>query len=56
MSIEDARDKIEEWRIDYNEFRPHSSLDDLTPNEYVDQFLEAKESQESKLLAGVVLG
>jgi putative transposase len=25
LSIEDAREKIEMWRRDYNEFRPHSS-------------------------------
>jgi transposase InsO family protein len=23
MSLEDAREKIERWRIEYNEFRPH---------------------------------
>ncbi len=32
--LQDARDKIETWRIDYNQVRPHSSLDDLTPNEF----------------------
>jgi len=34
MSIEYARQVIEEWRIDYNQERPHSSLGDLTPNEF----------------------
>jgi len=34
LSLEDACDKIEQWRLDYNTFRPHSSLDDLTPNEF----------------------
>lgn len=34
LSLEDACDKIEQWRLDYNDFRPHSSLDDLTPNEF----------------------
>ena len=34
MSLEDARDKIESWRKDYNEFRPHSSLTYLTPAEF----------------------
>jgi len=24
--MEDAQEKIEKWRRDYNEFRPHSSL------------------------------
>ena len=31
LSIEDAREKIELWRQDYNESRPYSSLGDLTP-------------------------
>ena len=29
-----ARDIIEEWRIDYNARRPHTSLGGLTPNEF----------------------
>ena len=36
-SIDDAKAKIEAWRIDYNQRRPHSSLGHLTPNEYVAQ-------------------
>jgi putative transposase len=41
MSIEDARDKIETWRREYNEFRPHSSLDDLTPLQFMQQHQDA---------------
>ena len=37
LSLPDAQEKIEEWRKEYNSFRPHSSLGDLTPNEYLDQ-------------------
>jgi putative transposase len=32
--MEDAKEKIEAWRFDYNDFRPHSSLDNLTPNKF----------------------
>ena len=32
LSIEDARNKLEVWRRDYNEFRPHSSLGNMTPS------------------------
>ncbi len=32
----DARDKIEQWRDDYNRHRPHSSLGDLTPVEFAE--------------------
>lgn len=34
LSLADARKIIEEWRMDYNECRPHSSLGNLTPEEY----------------------
>jgi putative transposase len=34
LSLDDARAKIEAYRIDYNEVRPHSSLDNQTPKEF----------------------
>jgi putative transposase len=34
MSLDDAREKIERWRRDYNENRPHSSLGNVTPEEF----------------------
>jgi putative transposase len=34
MSMEDAREKVEEWRRDYNQNRPHSSLGNVPPEEY----------------------
>jgi putative transposase len=34
LSVKHARYVIEEWRKDYNEFRPHSSLKGFTPKEY----------------------
>lgn len=34
QSLGDARAKIETWRKEYNEFRPHSSLGDLTPRDF----------------------
>ncbi len=37
LSLEDAREKIEAWRQEYNHFRPHSSLGDKTPNEWMEQ-------------------
>ena len=52
LSIEDAKEKIELWRRDYNEFRPHSSLGDLTPQQFAEQF----ESQKPNFLAGTVFG
>ena len=31
LSLDDARQKIESWRCDYNHFRPHSSLENSPP-------------------------
>lgn len=39
VSLEDARRTIEEWRVDYNQNRPHSSLGALTPEEFKNQSL-----------------
>lgn len=43
LSLDDARDKIERWRQDHNEFRPHSSLGDQTPNGFRLSHLEARD-------------
>ena len=37
-TIEEAKEKIESWRVDYNEQRPHSALDDQTPSEFAENF------------------
>jgi putative transposase len=52
LSIEDAQEKIEMWRLEYNDFRPHSSLGDMTPR----QFAEQLESRKAYFLAGTVFG
>ena len=46
FSIEDAQEKFDHWREDYNGFRPHSSLADMSPNEYI----EKKENSSDFLL------
>ena len=33
-SLQEARDIIEAWRLEYNRDRPHGSLGDLTPQEF----------------------
>jgi putative transposase len=47
LSLEDAVQKITAWSKDYNEYRPHSSLDNLTPN----QFIEMCRQQDKSLPA-----
>jgi putative transposase len=33
-TLDDARQTIETWRLDYNDVRPHSSLDEKTPTDF----------------------
>lgn len=35
LSLEDAQSIVDAWREDYNNQRPHSALNNLTPSEYV---------------------
>jgi putative transposase len=35
LSLPDVHDKIAQWRDDYNDNRPHSSLGNLSPSEFV---------------------
>jgi putative transposase len=34
LTLDDARETIEDWRLDYNQVRPHSSLGYRTPEEF----------------------
>jgi Integrase core domain len=36
--LADARRIIEDWRLDFIQNRPHSSLGNLTPEEYRDSY------------------
>ena len=42
LSMADARDRIEAWRVDGNEPRPHTSLGNLTPREFAMQAHQAR--------------
>jgi putative transposase len=56
MSLVDVQKKIERRRVEYNEFRPHSSLGDLTPREFAERTAAKEPSQKSLLMAGAVIG
>jgi len=67
LDLADAREKIETWRCDYNQVRPHSALDYLTPAEFAQRSAapsgcarmappdEAASSSGESVIAGVVL-
>jgi putative transposase len=42
LSMADARRRIDNWRIDYNENRPHSALGNLTPSAFAAQLEPAR--------------
>jgi len=44
FSMEDAVEKIDVWREEYNSFRLHRSLNDLTPNEVVEMYQKSPKS------------
>jgi hypothetical protein len=35
----DVRDKLEQWRHDYNRVRPHSALNDHAPNDFAERWI-----------------
>ena len=54
QTLEDAKQTIEQWRREYNEERPHSSLGNLTPLEYAENQNQPETSEAEKLtLVGV---
>src|SRR6266446_6272823 len=67
LDLADAREKIETWRCDYNQVRPHSALGYLTPAEFAQRSAapsgyarmappdEAASSGGESVIAGVVL-
>ena len=52
QTLEEAKQKIEEWRKEYNRVRPHSSLGNLTPREYADHHPNQEASEAGKLTLG----
>ena len=40
LSLEEAKEKIKAWPEEYNCFRPHSSLGDITPEEWEKREIE----------------
>ena len=55
-NLNEARQIIEEWRIDYNTNRPHSSLNGLTPTEFATCPNRGQTQRQSLLINGGKLG
>jgi len=45
ISINDAQAKIENWRLDYNESRPHSSLGNRSPNDFLNNWNQNQQTE-----------
>ena len=43
LSLADARERLEAWRQEYNDERPHGSLGNLTPRAFAEQAHHARE-------------
>lgn len=50
LDLEEARKTIEEWRINDNDFRPHRSLDGLTPEAFAVQWQDKNNNQDAQEL------
>lgn len=50
LGLQDARQRIEHWRLDYNHVRPHSSLGDMAPSEFAEGGLQPTKSASAPLL------
>jgi putative transposase len=51
LDLEEARKTIEEWRMNYNDFRPHRSLDGMTPEEFTRQWQVKNNNQNTQELS-----
>ena len=49
LSLADAEERLEAWRREYNEQRPHTSLGNLTPSEYLAQSQQPKAGASQKI-------
>ena len=45
LDLKEAREVIENWRIEYNTVRPHESLDQLTPEEFMAEYHRQNNNQ-----------
>ena len=51
LDLEEARKTIEQWRIRYNDFRPHRSLNGMTPECFAQQWLAKNNTKNTPKLS-----
>lgn len=49
-TLKEARERIADWKSGYNDFRPHSSLNGLTPNAFAQSILKEQIPIDQKLV------
>ncbi len=49
-SLDDSKQIVETWRVDYNQERPHSSLDHRTPSEFVVRWQQTRTAPKAEIL------
>jgi len=54
--VNDAKNKIENWLIDYNQNRPHSGINNFTPQEFHALSEEGKITENTKWSLGIRKG
>jgi putative transposase len=54
LTLDDARSKLAEWKQDYNKVRPHTSLGDIPPSEFAEQWISNQPSEGETLNQEVV--
>ena len=52
FDLSDVRDKLERWRLDYNQVRPHSALGDRSPEEFAREWRASERDLFAHGLAG----
>ncbi len=53
FSLSEAHDKLEQWRKNYNEIRPHRALGGMPPSEYAKAITEKAERPTLILSTGI---
>jgi Integrase core domain len=54
VSLLEAQVLVDDWRTEYNTYRPHSSLDGLTPADYAEQWRQTNQSESAAISSAPV--